>query len=137
VLYIDNIPWHLGHKAVDNIAKKLGYHKPVHAVVIDAGSTGSRVLAFTFHESYIGGHLVLDKELFKYTKPGLSSFVDNPEKVVASGSKCFVQLVVSGRPNYCKSFGRGQERNSERLLEQDSLDSQGHSWVETLATRKG
>jgi ectonucleoside triphosphate diphosphohydrolase 5/6 len=54
LLYIDNIPWHLGHKAVDNIAKKLGYHKPVHAVVIDAGSTGSRVLAFTFHESYIG-----------------------------------------------------------------------------------
>jgi ectonucleoside triphosphate diphosphohydrolase 5/6 len=82
LLYIDNIPWHLGHKAVDNIAKKLGYHKPVHAVVIDAGSTGSRVLAFTFHESYIGGHLVLDKELFKYTKPGLSSFADNPEKGV-------------------------------------------------------
>lgn len=98
VLYIDNIPWHLGNRAVDSIAKSLGYHKPVHAVVIDAGSTGSRVLAFTFHESYLGekkrnknnqniqkyvlgGHLVLDKELFEYTKPGLSSFADNPKKV--------------------------------------------------------
>ncbi|RZC36765.1 ectonucleoside triphosphate diphosphohydrolase 5, partial [Asbolus verrucosus] len=84
LLYIDNIPWHLGHKAVDSIAKKFGYHKLVHAVVIDAGSTGSRVLAFTFHESYLGGHLVLDKELFKYTKPGLSSFADNPKKGVAT-----------------------------------------------------
>lgn len=30
------------------------------------------------------GHLVLDKELFEYTKPGLSSFADHPEKAVAS-----------------------------------------------------
>ena len=29
-----------------------------------------------------GGHLVLDKELFEYTKPGLSSFADNPKKVI-------------------------------------------------------
>lgn len=54
VLYTDQLPWHLGHVAVDNVAKTFGYHQPVHAVVIDAGSTGSRVLAFTFHKTYLG-----------------------------------------------------------------------------------
>lgn len=84
ILYTDQIPWHIGHKALDSIAKKFGYHKPVHAIVIDAGSTGSRVLAFTFHESYLDGHLVLDKELFVHTKPGLSSFAKEPEKGIAT-----------------------------------------------------
>lgn len=58
MLYTDHIPWHLGHRAVDRIAKSFGYDRPVHAVVIDAGSTGSRVLAFTFHESYIGKRIL-------------------------------------------------------------------------------
>ncbi|XP_060532260.1 ectonucleoside triphosphate diphosphohydrolase 5 [Cylas formicarius] len=80
VLYTDQIPWYLGHKAVDHVAKQFGYYKPVYAVIIDAGSTGSRVLAYTFHESYLGEHLVLDKELFDYNKPGLSSFAKEPEK---------------------------------------------------------
>lgn len=84
ILYIDYIPWHLGHRTIDSIAKKFGYDKPVHAVVIDAGSTGSRVLAFTFHEAYLDGHLILDKELFEYTKPGISVFADKPEKAAAS-----------------------------------------------------
>lgn len=44
----------MGHKAVDHLAKSLGYHEPVYAVVIDAGSTGSRVLAFSFHKAYLG-----------------------------------------------------------------------------------
>lgn len=81
VFYTDDIPWHMGHKLVDQLAKQfLGFHKPVHAVVIDAGSTGSRVLAYTFHESYFGNYLILDKELFEYNKPGLSSFAKEPEK---------------------------------------------------------
>ncbi|KAF5302325.1 hypothetical protein FQA39_LY10364 [Lamprigera yunnana] len=84
ILYIDYIPWHIGHRTVDSIAKSFGYDRPVHAVVIDAGSTGSRVLAFTFHEAYLDGHLILDKELFEYTKPGLSSFADIPEKAAQS-----------------------------------------------------
>lgn len=84
VLYMDQIA-PLGHRAIDDMARNLGYStKPIHAVVIDAGSTGSRVLAFTFHESFLGGKLILDKELFEYTKPGLSSFAKNPEKGVAT-----------------------------------------------------
>lgn len=81
VLYTDQIPWFIGNQIIDDLAKQfLGYHKPVYAVVIDAGSTGSRVLAYTFHKSYFGGNLVLDKELFEFNKPGLSSFANSPEK---------------------------------------------------------
>nr|AEE62408.1 unknown [Dendroctonus ponderosae] len=84
VLYTDDIPWYIGNRVVDDLAKRfLGYYKPVHAVVIDAGSTGSRVLAYTFHKSYFGDNLVLDKELFEYNKPGLSSFANDPEKGAA------------------------------------------------------
>ncbi|CAG9854169.1 unnamed protein product [Phyllotreta striolata] len=85
ILYTDQIPWLIGHRAIDTIAKRvLGYHKPVYAVVVDAGSTGSRVLAYTFHESYFGNHLMLDKELFEYLKPGLSSFAKEPKKGAAT-----------------------------------------------------
>ncbi|KRT82018.1 hypothetical protein AMK59_5959 [Oryctes borbonicus] len=83
-LYIDYIPWHLHHRAIDKVVKVFGYYEPVHAVVIDAGSTGSRVLAFTFHKAYLDGHLILEKELFVHTKPGLSAYVDNPNAGAAS-----------------------------------------------------
>lgn len=44
-------------------------------------ATGTRVLAFEFHKSYLNGRLVLDNELFKELKPGLSSMT--PEKGAA------------------------------------------------------
>jgi ectonucleoside triphosphate diphosphohydrolase 5/6 len=85
ILYTDQIPWLMAHRAVDSFAKNvLGSHKPVYAVVMDAGSTGSRVLAYSFHESYFGNHLILDKELFEYTKPGLSSFAKEPKQGAAT-----------------------------------------------------
>lgn len=52
--------------------------------MIDAGSTGSRVLAFSFHKSYLDGQLILDKELFEEIKPGLSSYAKDPKKVITT-----------------------------------------------------
>lgn len=68
------------HPIVDSIAGQLGYHEKTYAVVIDAGSTGSRVLAFEFHRGYLDGRLVLDHELFRHSKPGLSAFAEQPEE---------------------------------------------------------
>ena len=48
---------------VENLVSKFGYERPQYAVIIDAGSTGSRVLAYKFHKSYIG--ILLN--LFQYT----------------------------------------------------------------------
>jgi len=55
-----------------------------HAVVIDAGSTGSRVLAFTFHRHPLSGGLVLEDELWQEKKPGLSSYASEPAQGAAS-----------------------------------------------------
>ena len=74
-----------------------------HAVVIDAGSTGSRVLAFTFHRhplsgiaiqsrqnkrfqmwKQISGGLLLEDELWQEKKPGLSSYASEPAQGAAS-----------------------------------------------------
>lgn len=60
----------------------LGYKQLQYAVVIDAGSTGSRVLAFEFHYGYLDNRLVLDKELFVQVKPGLSFYHDKPAEVI-------------------------------------------------------
>ena len=56
-----------------SLTRKLEY-----AVVLDAGSTGSRVLGFTFHRSPEGA-LVLDDELWMQVKPGLSAYADDPK----------------------------------------------------------
>lgn len=63
---------------MDTIASGLGYSEKQYGAIIDAGSTGSRVLAYEFHKSYLNGRLVLDSELFRELKPGLSSLT--PEK---------------------------------------------------------
>ncbi|KAJ8670736.1 hypothetical protein QAD02_001995 [Eretmocerus hayati] len=76
--------FHYGNKAIDSLITSMNLHEPFHVVVIDAGSTASRVLAFTFHESMVNGQLILDDELFYETKPGLSSFAKNPAGVEKS-----------------------------------------------------
>lgn len=70
------------HPVVDKIAVSLGYKQLQYAVIIDAGSTGSRVLAFEFHYGYLDNRLVLDKELFVQVKPGLSFYHDKPAEVM-------------------------------------------------------
>ncbi|XP_057328780.1 nucleoside diphosphate phosphatase ENTPD5 isoform X2 [Microplitis mediator] len=77
-------PMRLGSTAIDNLASSLNLQKLQYVVIIDAGSTGSRVLAFTFHNSIISGDLVLDHELFAEVKPGLSSFADDPQAGIQS-----------------------------------------------------
>jgi len=77
-------PIRIGSKAIDTLALSFNLQKPFYVIVIDAGSTGSRVLAFSFHESILNGNLVLDNELFKEIKPGLSSFADKPEDAARS-----------------------------------------------------
>lgn len=66
------------HPIVDTIASQLGYSEKQYGAIFDAGSTGSRVIAYEFHKSYLNGRLILDNELFKELKPGLSSLT--PEK---------------------------------------------------------
>ncbi|XP_066600387.1 ectonucleoside triphosphate diphosphohydrolase 5 isoform X2 [Prorops nasuta] len=77
-------PVRIGSKAIDSLAFSFNLQKPFYVVIIDAGSTGSRVLAFSFHESIINSNLILDNELFYEIKPGLSSFADNPKNAAKS-----------------------------------------------------
>ncbi|XP_064074445.1 ectonucleoside triphosphate diphosphohydrolase 5 isoform X2 [Vanessa tameamea] len=77
----------------DGLAKSLGYESVYHhAVIIDAGSSGTRVLAYRFRVPFtVFGQPNLDlvDEFWEETKPGLSSYVDDPEK----GADTIVQLV--------------------------------------------
>ena len=63
---------------LDKTAHLLSLTSPVYAVVLDAGSTGSRVLAFSFFHNTLTGNLVLQDELWHEIKPGLSSFATSP-----------------------------------------------------------
>ncbi|KAJ8713119.1 hypothetical protein PYW08_008423 [Mythimna loreyi] len=78
---------------LDGLAKVLGYESEFHhAVIIDAGSSGSRVLAYKFRVPFTvfgQGNLDLVDEYFEQSKPGLSSYADDPEK----GADTIVQLI--------------------------------------------
>jgi ectonucleoside triphosphate diphosphohydrolase 5/6 len=67
------------HKSVDYVLMHAGVSPKIYAIVLDAGSTGSRVLGFTFYENPVTGNLLLVDELWKEVKPGLSSFADDPD----------------------------------------------------------
>ncbi|KAJ3113377.1 Guanosine-diphosphatase [Phlyctochytrium bullatum] len=54
-----------------------------HALMIDAGSTGSRIHVYKFHFCD-GAQPTLLGEIFKQLKPGLSSFADDPEGAAKS-----------------------------------------------------
>ena len=67
---------------VENACNRLGVYGHggrQYAVVIDAGSTGTRVLGFSFHRSILDNSLRLDDELWQQVKPGLSWYHEQPE----------------------------------------------------------
>lgn len=74
-------------KAMDWTFLKLGISSKLYAVVLDAGSTGSRVLAFTFYENPLTKNLMLVDEIWEEVKPGLSTFAENPVEGGASIQK--------------------------------------------------
>ncbi len=65
-------------RELDNAAGAVGLRHLEYVVVIDAGSSGSRVLAFTFHRCIATGSLILDDELWHEVKPGISAHVERP-----------------------------------------------------------
>lgn len=58
----------------------------IYSIVIDAGSTGSRIHIFKFKKDppEAGGKLHLVKSTFNSLKPGLSSYRDEPQKAADS-----------------------------------------------------
>ena len=76
--------------AVDAIFESLGVRMSEHAVIIDAGSTGSRVLAFSFHRGAFDRQLHLQDELWREVKPGVSSYAENPAKAAESINQLLV-----------------------------------------------
>ncbi|XP_036437686.1 ectonucleoside triphosphate diphosphohydrolase 5 isoform X1 [Colossoma macropomum] len=50
-----------------------------YGIMFDAGSTGTRIHVYTFIQKDPEGLPVLDNEMFRSTKPGLSAYVNNPE----------------------------------------------------------
>ncbi|XP_063993423.1 ectonucleoside triphosphate diphosphohydrolase 5 [Diachasmimorpha longicaudata] len=73
-----------GSSALDSLASSLKLQKYRYIVIIDAGSTGTRLLAFTFHLSIINGDLILDNEFYEEITPGLSSYSDDRRGMIES-----------------------------------------------------
>jgi ectonucleoside triphosphate diphosphohydrolase 5/6 len=80
----DSVPGRALAAGLDASLATLGVLPRQYAVVLDAGSTGSRVLAFTFHRHAVTGALVLEDELWEESKPGLSRYADRPAEGAAS-----------------------------------------------------
>src|SRR5271154_4686197 len=53
-----------------------------YALMIDAGSTGSRIHVYKFHNCFEAP--TLEHETFEQIKPGLSSYANSPEKAAES-----------------------------------------------------
>jgi hypothetical protein len=64
-------------------ATAAGGGQEVYSIVLDAGSTGSRIHVFKFVKA-ADGQLLLISDTFEQLKPGLSSFRDEPEKAAQS-----------------------------------------------------
>ena len=65
-------------------SKPYDSNKPLvqYALMIDAGSTGSRIHVYKFHNCFEAP--TLEHETFEQIKPGLSSYANNPQKAAES-----------------------------------------------------
>ncbi|XP_018901655.1 ectonucleoside triphosphate diphosphohydrolase 5 isoform X2 [Bemisia tabaci] len=77
----------------DSLAFKVGLHVDQYAVIIDAGSTGSRLLALEFRKSLYDGNIKIERELFLQGAPSLSSFQDSPKGAADSITKLVNQAL--------------------------------------------
>jgi guanosine-diphosphatase len=80
-------------------------HEFVYNVVLDAGSTGSRVHVFKFSKQGSGFNLISDE--FKQTKPGLSSYKDDP-KAAAESLKVLMDVAMATVPKGQQVRGAGR-----------------------------
>ncbi|GBF92834.1 apyrase-like [Raphidocelis subcapitata] len=74
-----------GDAAAAAVAAGPGAVEEVYSIVLDAGSTGSRIHVYKFERRRDqGGQLLLISDTFEQLKPGLSAFPDDPKKAAAS-----------------------------------------------------
>ncbi|CAN9507699.1 unnamed protein product [Ophioblennius macclurei] len=62
-----------------SLSRPANHSRIFYAVMFDAGSTGTRIHAYTFIQSGSGELPLLDNEMFHSIKPGLSAYADYPE----------------------------------------------------------
>lgn len=82
ILFAYNLNWHIGGGSI--------FSPLVYSIVIDAGSTGSRIHVFKLYHDNKNSELkkfdikLLKQELLVKVKPGLSSYAKNPDEATES-----------------------------------------------------
>lgn len=89
--------------AADSDAAAGGF---IYNIVLDAGSTGSRIHIFKFKQE--GSQLLLQSDGFHQLKPGLSAFPDDPEKAAQSLKPLMEEAVkeVPAAQQVCSAGGQ-------------------------------
>jgi Golgi nucleoside diphosphatase len=90
----------------------------VYNIVLDAGSTGSRIHIFKFKQ--VGKQLLLQSDGFHQLKPGLSSFADNP-KAAADSLKPLMQEALKAVP---------KEQQVRRVTYPPARQTQNRAWTQ-------
>ncbi|XP_043287899.1 ectonucleoside triphosphate diphosphohydrolase 5-like [Venturia canescens] len=118
----------IGNSSTISLVKSSDQQKTYYAVVIDAGSSGTRIHAFTFHRGRTNSNLILDNEFYKATEPGLSAYVDNPEDAAKSlydllaGAKAVIPKTEWSRTPFLLKATAGLRllppKKAERILDE-------------------
>ncbi|KAF8465236.1 nucleoside phosphatase family-domain-containing protein [Kalaharituber pfeilii] len=86
----------------DKCTRSSHFSKPIvqYALMVDAGSTGSRIHVYRFNNC--GDTPELESEVFNITQPGLSAYPDDPEAAAAS-LDVLLDVAVKSVPQSLKS----------------------------------